>query len=255
LWFLDSLVECAGKVVARSGGGELVFIGRSLDSMFDLLSGALSGTAGPVRLSRLPLSFARPFWGPLTTAELTQARRILAGLGLAPSALARRDVPVTFTDVVSTGSTFGDVFAQVRQWIEEEHAQWDVIRRKVRFIGVTARKKTSPNTFRWQQQAAWTRELPASSVVNVSVDQFAWSHFADHQVKLHRSFRPAHWVAEADPPGRDDKTRQALAEAVALVEYGRSPQGRRALARAMDGEPALSKPWVRSLVTHLTSGS
>jgi hypothetical protein len=255
LWFLDSLVECAGKVVARCGGGDLVFVGRSLDSMFDLLSGALSGTDAPVRLSRLPLSFARPFWGPLTIAERAQARRILAGMGLAPGALARRDVPVAFADVVSQGSTFGDLFAQVRQWVDDEHAQWDVIRSKVRFIGVTPRKKTSPSTFRWQQHAAWTRELPAASVVNVSLDQFAWSHFADYQVKLHRSFRPKHWVAEADPPGRDEKTRQALAEAVALVAYGRSPQGRRALARAMGREPALSKAWVRSLVTHLSSGS
>jgi hypothetical protein len=88
----------------------------------------------------------------------------------------------------------------------------------------------------------------------MSLDQFAWSHFADFQVKLHRSFRPKHWVAEVDPPDRDEKTRQALAEAVALVAYGRSPEGRRALARAMDGEPALSKPWLRFLVTRLTSG-
>jgi hypothetical protein len=38
---------------------------------------------------------------------------------------------------------------------------------------------------------------------------------------------------------------------VALVEYGRSAEGRRALARAMAGEPALSKPWLRTLVHHL----
>lgn len=46
LWFRDALVECAGKVLARCGGGDLVFVGRSLDSMFDLLGGAL-GHTGP----------------------------------------------------------------------------------------------------------------------------------------------------------------------------------------------------------------
>jgi hypothetical protein len=46
LWFLDDLVECAGKVLARCGGGDLVFFGRSLDSMFDLLGGAF-GTPAP----------------------------------------------------------------------------------------------------------------------------------------------------------------------------------------------------------------
>lgn len=35
LWYLDDLAECTGKVLARSGNGDLVFVGRSLDSMFD----------------------------------------------------------------------------------------------------------------------------------------------------------------------------------------------------------------------------
>jgi hypothetical protein len=55
--------------VARSGGGELVFVGRSLDSMFDLLSGALADAGGTVRLSRLPFSFQRA--PGLTTSMLS----------------------------------------------------------------------------------------------------------------------------------------------------------------------------------------
>jgi hypothetical protein len=250
--------------VARSGGGELVFVGRSLDSMFDLLSGALADADGAVRLSRLPFSFqrlprspGRRAWRqrPLTTAERAQAHRVLAGLGLAPKSLARRAAPVVFTDVVSGGSTFGDLFAVLRAWSDQEHAQWDVIRRKLRFTGVTSRLKTSPNAFRWQQHAPWTTQLPASSIVNVSLDGVTWSYLADHQAKLTRSFPPAQWLEEAQAPGRDDKTRQALAEAVSLVSYGRSPQGRTALARAMDGEPALAQPWLRSLIRHLNSGT
>src|SRR3954464_11188002 len=62
LWFLDDLVACAGKVLARSGNGDLVFVGRSLDSMFDLLGGVLAGSVGR-RLYRLPLSFQRPAVG------------------------------------------------------------------------------------------------------------------------------------------------------------------------------------------------
>jgi len=60
LWFLDELVACAGKVLARSGNGDLVFVGRSLDSMFDLFSGAIADTHGQRRIRRLPLSFQRP---------------------------------------------------------------------------------------------------------------------------------------------------------------------------------------------------
>ena len=42
LWFIDDLVQCTGKALARSANGDLVFVGRSLDSMFDLLQGALA---------------------------------------------------------------------------------------------------------------------------------------------------------------------------------------------------------------------
>jgi hypothetical protein len=265
MWFLDGLVACAGKVVARSGGGELVFVGRSLDSMFDLLSGALADINGPVRLARLPFSFTRPSrpqpggrrweWRPLTITELAQARRLLDGLGLAPQALARRPSPVVFTDVVHEGRTFSELFSLLRAWIDEERAQWDVIRKKLRFTGVTVQGKTSPNAFRWQQHAPWTRDLPASSVGNVSLSWDVWNYLGNYQVKLTRSFHPARWVADADPPRRDEETRRALAEAVALVSYGRSTEGRRLLARGMDGEPALAKPWLRSLVTRLNSGT
>jgi hypothetical protein len=218
----------------------------------DQLGSLLAGMTQPDLWSPGRMAWRRR---PLTTAERAQARRMLAGLGLAPRSLARRDVPVVFTDVVAGGSTFGDLFAVLRAWIDDEHAQWDVIRRKLRFTGVTSRVKTSPNAFRWQQHAPWARQLPASSIVNVSLDRATWSYLADHQAKLTRSFPPAQWLAEAAAPGRDDNTRQALAQAVSLVSYGRSPEGRKALARTMDKEPALSQSWLRSLITHLNSGT
>jgi len=63
----------------------------------------------------------------------------------------------------------------LRVWIDQECEPWNVIRRKLRFIGVTSRAKTSPNTFRWHQHAEWTRQLPARSVRNVSLDHRVWS--------------------------------------------------------------------------------
>jgi hypothetical protein len=263
LWFLDELVACAGKVLARSGNGDLVFVGRSLDSMFDLLSGALAGTQGQRRICRLPLSFQRPGVGSsrrwrrraLTPAEQAQARRVLATIDLVPHSLARRDRPVTFVDVVHRGATFTELFELLRAWIDEDHQSWPVIRRKLRFVGVTSRTKTSPNAYRWQQHAAWTRRLPSRHVVNVSLDAWVWSYFGDHQVKLTRSYRPDRWLADADGPDRDERTRQALAEAAALVAYGRNRPGRQALARAVGREPALAQSWLRSLVTNLNNSS
>lgn len=260
LWFLDSLAECAGKVLARSGNGDLFFIGRSLDSMFDLLSGAFAGTGRAPQLHRLPLSFQRP-WGPpgngwrrrpLTSAEIEQARQLLTAAGLAPQALARRSRPAVFTDVVHEGGTFTELFTLLQDWISEEHAQWDVIRLKLCFTGVTIRRKTSPNTVRWQQQESWTRLLPSRAVQNVSLHGPVWTYLADRQVKLTRSYFPDRWLAEADGPDHRDATRQALAEAVALVASGRTAATRRAIAHAIGKEPAIAEPWLRSLAATLS---
>lgn len=262
LWFLDDLVACTGKVLARSQNGDLFFVGRSLDSMFDLLGGVFTGRSGVQRLHRLPLSFQRPAissgrrWRrrPLAPAEVKQGRRFLESVGLTPYALARRDRPVVLVDVVYGGETFTELFTLIRDWIEEEREPWSVIRRKLSFLGITIRRRTSPNTERWQQEVAWTRTLPAAAIANVSLDPAVWSYFGDHQVKLTRSLRPDRWTAEAEGPGRDERTRQALAEAAALVAYGRSPAGRQAVARAVGREPALSQSWLRTLVTDLTTG-
>jgi hypothetical protein len=189
--------------------------------------------------------------GSLTAAHQDRARLLLAGVGAAPHALARRKRPLAFADIVSSGGTFTGLFTLLRRWVDDEHAQWDVIRRKVRFVGVTKRFRTSPNTVRWHQHAPWARELPASAVVNVSCDLATYYYLADDQRKLNRSFYPARWLADPDGPGRSAATRQALAEAAALVAYGRSSQGRTALARAISGEPALAQPWLRSVVLAL----
>jgi hypothetical protein len=262
LWFVDDLVACAGTVLARSGNGDLFFVGRSLDSMFDLLGGALHCTAWRGRLYRLPLSFAIPGqrvagrWRPgrISQAELQRARGILEDLGLSPYALARRRLPATFVDVVHGGSTFTRLFDLLRSWIESEREPWQVIRRKLRFIGVTSRTKTSPNTFRWQQHADWTASLPARSVLNVSLDRLVWSYLGDRQVKLTRTFRPQDWLADQGEPRRGEDIGAALTEARALVEYGRSRDGRRALAAAMVREPAMAAPWLRALLVQLTAG-
>jgi hypothetical protein len=171
---------------------------------------------------------------------------------LTPHALARRDRPAVLVDVVYRGATFTELFTLLRDWIDQEHQPWPVIRRKLRFLGVTSRTKTSPNTYRWHQHATWTRQLPATAVINVSLHPWVWSYFGDHQIKLTRSLRPDRWTDVAQGPGRDERTRQALAEAAALVAYGRSQAGRQAVAGAVGRDPALTQPWLRTLVTNLS---
>ncbi|MGZ0146451.1 hypothetical protein ACXJJ3_05225 [Kribbella sp. WER1] len=251
LFFLDDLIRCAARVLGQCGDGELYFVGRSVDSLFDLLSGALADTEWCSRLHPLPLSLFGSDGQAFTGGELRQLRTNLAADGLAPAKLMRGR-PTVFVDLVHEGSTFENLYAVLRRWADDEHAQWDVIRRQVRFVGITARKKTSPNTWRWQQHAGFAAELPASAIRNVSLDARLWSYFGDYQYKTAASFRRTRWTdPEVADPRRDEKTRMALAEAVKLVAAARTPKVRRRLAELLVREPAVSERWLRDLQVSL----
>ncbi|WP_372659968.1 hypothetical protein [Amycolatopsis kentuckyensis] len=245
LWFLDDLVECAAKVLARSEDGELYFIGRSADSVFDLLGGALPDAG---RLHPLPLSTGSidswPY-GRLHPAEVAQLRANLAAHGLSPALLAHGSRPIVFAEAVSTGRTLKQLLDVLRDWAADDRADWPAVLRRIRIVGLTRRTHTSPNTHRWQQQAEWARDV---TIRNVSVESALFSYLADRQPKLTRSFGRDLWAAaDVREPPRDDRTRRALAEAVAIVEAGRSPAVRERLARVLEREPAGSEPWLRDL--------
>ncbi|GAB3925956.1 hypothetical protein GCM10029976_019930 [Kribbella albertanoniae] len=240
-------------MLGQCGNGELHFVGRSVDSLFDLLSGVLDGTEWGARLHPLPLSMAQSwqYQGEFTAAEIRQLRINLAANGLAPADLMRGK-PTVFVDLVSEGGTFERLFAVLRQWIDDEHAQWDVIRRQLRFVGITGRRQTSPNAFRWQQHADFTAELPAAAIRNVSLDGQIWSYFGNHQHKTAASFRRTAWAdPAANEPRRDERSRMALAEAVQVVAAGRTPEVRRKLAELLTHEPAIKERWLRDLQVSL----
>ncbi|GAA4545815.1 hypothetical protein [Amycolatopsis samaneae] len=251
--FLDELTDCAAKVLARSGGGEIHFVGRSLDSVFDLLSGALGETSWRGRIHQLPLSTARWAWSEFDERDLRQLRANLAAAGVSPATMASGAEPTVFADLVSSGSTYAQLYRWLRDWIDDERAAWNVIRRKVRFLGVTCEYRTSPNTRRWQQiHAAWTGELPASAIQNISLDPGVWSYLGNHQQKLTSSFGQWAWADDSvRVPRHDARTRKALAEAVALVEAGRRRTTRELLVRRLTAEPAFRERWLRALVTEL----
>ncbi|WP_354701545.1 hypothetical protein DSM112329_01864 [Paraconexibacter sp. AEG42_29] len=252
LWFADELVPCAAKLLARSQGGDLHFVGRSLDSVHDLLTGALQGTSAASRLHTLPISIRWLGVEPLAPHELAQLRANMTAAGLAPAALARRRTPVVFTDIVASGGTYENIHGILRDWIADERGQWDVIRHKLRYLGVTIREHTSPNTHRWQQHAAWTRELPARAIANVSLGFDVSVYFSNGQPKTSLSFSRPLWQDEqVATPGRSEERLTALAEAVAVTELGARKATREAIARLLSREPSFAEPWLRSLALEL----
>ncbi|MGW2638272.1 hypothetical protein [Streptomyces sp. NPDC001348] len=253
LWYLEELTVCAAKVVARSGGADLRFVGRSADSVFDLLGGALAETSWSGRLGRLPLSCAVGA-AELSPRDLGRMREHLAAGGMAPYDLARRRRPLALVDLVWAGRTFTTLHTVLRDWVEESREPWPVIRGRLRYLGITARTGTSPKTWRWQQHHSWTGDLPARAVRNVSLDPSVWHLLGDREPKTAPSFPPGRWHDDtAGVPARGDGPRRALATAVALVEAGRTRTVRRRLVRTFGSEPAFAEPWLRGLSRELGS--
>ena len=250
---LPELTTCTGKVLARARAADLCFVGRSLDSMYDLLTGALEDTNWPGGLARLPISLRCA--GALDPAARARFREHLASVGLEPYALARRKRPIALVDVVCEGITFDTIHRELAAWIEETREPWAVIRRKLRYVGVTIRGASSPNRWRWQQSpesAPWVRTLPAEHVVNVSLEPQVWSWLGDAQPKLHRSFPPARWFEEDAAAARHPSgLAAALAEARAMVAAGRTRTVRDGLVRTMAREPGFADREVRALVSAL----
>lgn len=249
---VDELAECAAKVLARSADGDIYFVGRSPDSVYDLLTGVLVDTPHHTRLHRLPLSLYGLEGEDLTPDERAQLRVNLAATGISPRALAARERPVVFTDLVDSGSTFGNLHHHLRDWIDEERAAWNVIRHRVRYLGITFRRKAGPNTWRWQQHAEWTNDLPPGRVRNVSIGGILWSHLGNSQPKTEASFRRTRW---SDPavtrPRHDERARQGLADALSHHEHGRTRRVRSLVHRVLTAEPAFRDSWLRTLAHDL----
>jgi hypothetical protein len=253
LWHLPELTVCTGKVLARARAADLCFVGRSLDSMYDLLTGALEGTSWGGTLTRLPVSAAcsQRFPEPVRG----RFREHLAAAGLEPRALARRKRPLAVVDIVHGGSTFDTVHRELAAWIEESREPWPVIRRKLRYVGVTIRGKSSPHADRWQQSQAsarWVRTLPAGHVVNVSLPWPVWGWYGNRQPKVHGTFPPSRWFDEdAGTPWHHSELPEALAEARATVAAGRTRSVRDGLVRTLGREPGFADREVRALASAL----
>ncbi|HEY1179011.1 MAG TPA: hypothetical protein VGF17_22895 [Phytomonospora sp.] len=243
------ITACAAKVLARAGDADLYFVGRSGDSVHDVLAGALRATSWQGRVRRLPVSLwdYALYGGP----ERRRLREILAATLPSPADMARgRDL--AFADIVSSGATYAALFAAVEHWIADERANWPVIRRKLRFVGLTSEGRTSPKAWRWWQHADWTNRLPAGAVVNVSLDRRVYGYLADRQPKTapsHSAFR--WWDERVTAPARDADSRDGLALAREYTAYGALPSTRAALARGIEAEPAMREAWARRLAGEL----
>ncbi len=255
--FFAELRECSVRVVASAADGDLVFVGRSPESIFDYLTGVLSGTSWGERAVLLNISMRYESAEQLARSNpqgLAAIRDQLAALDLAPGQIARSARPKVFVDLVYGGNTFGHLLGLLEHWAGEAGVDPAAVRRRIRFLGITERTKNSPNTWRWYQRMEWCRRLPRSALRSVSIPYWLWTYLGDVQKKVARWHPPARWDAEdASLPPRDEEALQALRLAYRIHERGRDPAERRRFAAALAAQPQLREPSVRRLVLELRS--
>jgi hypothetical protein len=250
-WLIDELVSSGARSLAFADNADLYFVGRSLESLFDYLSGLLFDTSWAGRPHLLHFSARNYSLDGIAQSNpeaVQEFRRYLAHLALDPPGLSRRERAVAFVDVVASGGTLEQLIGFLYGWCRELGGDWEAVRRKVRIVGLTPRGKTSPKTWRWQQHADWVSCLERGAIKNVSIPGGFFYYLAGAQTKLTQSFPPWRWAdATVTLPQYDAPTLMALRRAVALFDAGRTRAHRTRFARELSRQPAMIHPWFRSL--------
>ncbi len=253
--FLDHLLPCCSRIVAFGGDSVLIFVGRSPESIFDHLSGLLFDSSWFNRLELLHFSMRFQEEGAVGQeyAESINAMRgYLQHLGLDPEGIATSIRPVAFIDLVSTGETFGRLVTFLRNWSISTGYDWNAVKRRIRLIGITQKTKTSPKTWRWQQQASWVSLLERRSVMNVSIPRALWEYLGNYQPKVSRSYTPSRWGdPEFSLPSYSEHQIKALRLAYQLFELGRTKRQREQFVSLLVKEPAMKHEWFRMLVREI----
>jgi len=255
--FDDDLLRCCSRIMAFAGDSDLVFVGRSPESIFDFLSGLLFDSSWFERLELLHFSMRfreESKIRQMNPEAVVAMRRYLEQLGLHPAAIATKKRPVAFIDLVLSGDTFGRLITFLFNWSNEIGYEWQAVSRRIRMVGITIRTKTSPNTWRWQQHAGWIHLLKNGTVKNVSVSRDFWSYLGDYQPKVSQSYTPERWGDQAATcPSYTAEQLKALRLAFDLFELGRSKEKRLEFVSHLTEESAMKDGWLKGLLAELGS--
>ncbi len=250
-WMLKDVRSCAARILTFGQNSRLVFVGRSLDSIHDYLKGILEQTSWKGRLLQLNISlYGYSIRGVQTKypKSFQALKRYFEELDIDPVSIKSNKLPTSFADVVYEGGTYEQIFEFLHNWSYEIQNDASSMKNKLRFVGVTERKKSSPNTWRWQQQKDWTKNLKSSNIKNVSIDYWFWTHIADSQPKVTKSFRPKFWnEKEKNAPIHSETTIEAVNEAYALYNKARGKNERLKFAKEIANKEALKNDWLRKL--------
>jgi len=223
--FIDDLRECCARVLAHSGAGRLVFVGRSPESIHDYLGGVLADTSWRDRLTLLNLSVYR--WSVdeierSVRAGLAALRAQFQQTDLDPANVGAAPRPVVLVDLVASGGTLGVVQELLVRWAEETGVDTAAVRRRLRFVGIIARHGHRPRHWVWSRDVAWTADYRPAALRSVAVPWRMWDYLGNRQAKAARWNPPFVWGrGEMREPPREREHVEALRLAVRVHEQGR----------------------------------
>ncbi len=255
LYYAD-LRDCTAKIIAYSEGADLCFVGRSLDDVYDYLAGLYEHTSQQDRHCCLNISL---YGRSLKTIEKDCLQSIAAlkahctALGLDPQSIMSNKRATCFVDVVSEGGTYEEIYHFLVRWTEELKLCVKTLQQKLRFLGITSRKKNSPNTWRWQQHSDWTKHLKARQVKNISVSWEFWSFIANNQAKMTPSNQPKRWFGnDLHKPKHDPEHISALQHAYHLFHVATQAHERQAFLKVLNANQiAIQQSWIRALALEM----
>lgn len=256
--FFAELRACCVRVIAAAADGDLVFVGRSPESIFDYLSGVLAETSWSDRLVLFNFSMRFASLEELARTNMRGLRALreqLSAVTLTPAEIASGERPKVFVDLVYRGETFGRLLDLLEHWTEEDGVDVASVRRRLRFVGITERTQNSPNTWRWYQQVSWAERLPRRSLRSVSLDRWVWRYLGDDQKKVSRSNTPVRWGAEEmmQPP-RVRENLEALRLAYSIYTRASERAERSRFAAQLAAQREICEPWIRSLILEVRGG-
>lgn len=239
------LRQTAAKVVAASKGGDLWFIGRSLECVFDYLSG-LGANAAPWSMGMVNVSLRGKQY------DRPALRELLAAAGLEPAALHRRKGPQVLCDVVHSGDTMEKLVAELRAWTEDSVDDVPGVMRSLRVVGVTQRQKSSPKAERWHLDNRWAKDHPEVAVHNVSAHRRFWDWAGNSERKVSVTNPPSRWGMPIEPGERYSAVRlKGIRDAVANYDLGDNGRERKAFTAVLAKTHNVREPWVRRLISEL----
>lgn len=237
-WDLERIRDCTAKILNFTNDDDLVFVGRSLDSIYDYLSGLFFNTSDANRLRHLNISLYGQSLKDIARQDpksILQLKHHFTELGLDPVSIKHSDKSFYFVDVVYHGGTYTELFHFLKDWSKDIHEDVPAVIRKIGFIGITRRTKNSPNTWRWHQHKDWVGQLSSGRLKNISVDYFFWSFMGDAQYKLTRSNRPDFWFHKPlEKQEYSDEVIKSINMAHQLYELAQSRDERQKIVREMN---------------------